>query len=186
MDKLNEKELLRRKYINIRNKIDDKDNKSQLIVDNLIKDKDFINAKIIALYKSLNNEVNTNELISYCFKLKKIILLPKVIGDDLVFYKINENEIFIKSSFGVLEPIGKEINKVNKKEIDLVIVPGVCFDENKNRLGFGKGYYDRFLNNINLKTIALCYEEQVLKERILPVESNDVKINKILTDKRTI
>ena len=148
-------------------------------MEKLIKEDCFINSKVIAFYKSLKSEVDTNELIKYSYKLGKIVLLPKVVDNDLVFYEVNDNEKLYKSSFGILEPIIKE-NNVNN-EIDLVIVPGVCFDEERNRLGFGKGFYDRFLSGKNLKTIGLCYEEQVLNNNLLPVDSNDIKIDKIIS-----
>ena len=71
----------------------------------------------------------------------------------------------------------------HKNDIDLVIVPGVCFDKEKNRIGFGKGYYDRFLQNANINTIGICFEEQIVENRI-PITEYDVKIKKIITDKK--
>ena len=67
-------------------------------------------------------------------------------------------------------------------DIDLMIIPGVCFDREKNRLGFGKGYYDRYLNN-NVKKMAICFEKQVLDKELLPVDRYDKKMDIIITDK---
>ena len=177
---MNEKELLRRKYINLRKLIEDKEIKSKIIIDKLNQLDEFKKARVIALYNSLKDEVHTDLLIKDSLK-EKIVLLPKVEKDNIAFYQITKNEDLIKSSFNILEPIG-DINKLYKKEyIDLFIVPGICFDKNKNRLGFGKGYYDRYLCDKD-NTIGICYDEQIVN--LLPTNKYDVKMKKIITDKR--
>ena len=186
MDLIKEKQKLRKKYLLIRKNIQNKQEKSKIITNKLIQEQSFINAKVIALYKSLDNEVNTDELIKYSLEIGKIVVLPKVIENELVFYKIDKNELLEKSPFGVLEPIGNNDNKIFKQDIDLVIVPGICFDLDKNRLGFGKGYYDRFLCNTFIKSIALSFDEQIVSTEIIPVNEFDVKITNIITDKRVI
>ena len=174
------KEVLRKKYISIRNNIQNKEEKAKIITRKVIATEINKEAKIVALYKSLASEVSTEELIKRALSDGKIVALPKVVGDDLKFYKISLDDNFTKSNFGVEEPEEKEENFINKNQIDLVIAPGVCFDKNKNRMGFGKGFYDRFLSYSDLKTIGICFEEQVLNE--LPVDSNDIKMCKIITD----
>lgn len=177
------KKLIRNQYITIRNNILEKERKSKLII-NKIKDiEEYQKAKIIALYKSLPSEVNTDELIEYSIKIGKIIALPKVIDNVLKFYKIDLDEKLIKSSFGVYEPKGDSSKYIDLQNIDLVIVPGICFDKEKNRLGFGKGYYDRFLENSNLNTIGICFSEQILINDSLPTNNNDIKVKKIITNK---
>lgn len=176
------KDKIRKEFISIRNNIEDKKYKSSLIINNVKNEPDYKNARIVALYKSLNSEVDTTELIQYTISIGKIVALPKVVNDELRFYKINSiDDKFIKSNFGVEEPIGNESNFVSEGNIDLVIVPGVCFDKYKNRLGFGKGYYDRFLDNKDLKKIGICFKEQIINEK-LPVSDNDVKMDKIITE----
>ena len=186
MDLIKEKQELRKKYLLIRKNIKNKQEKSNMIINKLIQEQSFINAKVIALYKSLNNEVDTNELIKYSLELKKIVVLPKVIENELVFYKIEKNELLEKSSFGVFEPISNNDNRFSKEKIDLVIVPGICFDLERNRLGFGKGYYDRFLCNTFIKSIALSFDEQIVSTEIIPVNEFDVKVNSVITDKKII
>ena len=107
-----------------------------------------------------------------------------MVNNELKFYKIKSlKEKFIKSNFGVEEPIENEINYINQKDIGLIIVPGICFDKEKNRLGFGKGYYDRYLQNENINTIGICFEEQIV-ENIIPTTEYDVAMKKIITDKK--
>lgn len=180
---MTDKDNLRKKYLILRKSILDKDNKSKIIANKLINTKEYINAKTIALYKNLDSEVNTNELIDYSLKLNKVVILPKVINNDLYFYKYNIKDKLIKSNFGVLEPIDNINNLVNINNIDLIIIPGICFDKYKNRLGFGKGYYDRYLMNKNIKKIAICFDEQILKEDIIPTNKYDIKMDIIITDK---
>ena len=143
-----DKQELRKKYTLIREKITNKKEKSAIIIDKIINNKTFINSKIIAIYKNLKNEVNTDELIEYSLKNNKIVVLPRVEDNELKFYRIfSLNDKFEKSKFGVEEPIKDKRYLVDKNSIDLVIVPGLCFDMKNNRLGYGKGYYDRFLKD---------------------------------------
>jgi len=177
-----QKQILREEYQTIRNNIKNKKEKSQYITEKLKQNILYKNAKIVALYKSLPSEVDTAEIIEHALSYGKIVVLPKVVGEELRFYKIGKDEVFVKSKFGVEEPIGDERNFIDKNELDLVIVPGLCFDEEGNRLGFGKGYYDRFLANTELKTIAVCFKEQIIRNGFVPVDSNDVKMQMIITD----
>lgn len=182
----NKKKKLRKKYKLIRNNVSKKVEKSRDIINKLMRNENFQNAKVLALYKSFGAEVDTTELINYSINIEKTVVLPKVEGDELKFYKVNSiDEKFIKSNFGVEEPLGDKNNFVDKTYIDLVIVPGLCFDKEKNRLGFGRGYYDRYLKNENFKTIGICFDEQILENEILPITENDVKVKEIITDKRS-
>ena len=177
------KQELRNNYIQIRNNILDKKNKSKIIANKVIEKIEYKNAKTIALFKNFRSEVDTAELIEYSINIGKIVALPRVVGNELKFYKIESlNDNFIKSKFGVEEPIESEKNHIENKEIDLVIVPGLCFDKQNNRLGYGKGYYDRFLKNTNAKTIAICFKEQILKDSLLPITDTDVNVQRIITD----
>lgn len=180
-----EKNKLRKKYIQIRNNIKNKKVKSNIITNRVIENEAYKKAKTIALYRSFSSEVDTTKLIEYSIANGKIVCLPKVMDNDLKFYEIGSlSEKFIKSKFGVEEPIGYEFNYIDKRDVDLVIVPGVCFDKEKNRLGFGKGYYDRFLGNTQLNTIAICFSKQILDNGLLPITNNDVRVGQIITDEK--
>lgn len=170
------KEELRKKYKEIRNNIKDKDIKSNIIKNKIINTTEYKNSKVIALYKNLNTEVYTNELINYTLNDNKIVVLPKVKDNTLVFYK-TDNKSFTKSKYNIYEPIETDI----VDNIDLFIVPGICFDKYKNRLGFGKGYYDRALKT-NSKKIGICFEEQIYDNKI-DTNEYDIKMDKVITDK---
>lgn len=180
-----EKDKLREEYKSVRKNIKNKKGKSKEIVSKIIKTRIFKDAKIIALYKSLKSEVDTTEVIEYAINDGKIVVLPKVENDELKFYKINSiDEILEKGRLGIEEPKGKIENLINNNLIDLLVVPGLCFDLEKNRLGFGKGFYDRFLKQKEFKTIGICFEDQVVEK--LPIDEYDEKVIMIITDKRCI
>jgi len=170
------KKELREKYKLIRKNIKNKKEKSNIIFNKIINCEEYKKSKIIAIYKNLKDEVETNDLVEYSIK-DKIVCLPKVVGDNLIFIKTN-NKDFEIGSFGIEEPIGEEIDT---KEIDLFIIPGICFDKELNRIGFGKGYYDK-VNYNNSKRIGICFEEQICDE-IIDVDKYDIKMNKVITNK---
>ena len=180
------KKELREKYILIRNKIQNKQEKSKIITQKVKQEEVYKKAKVIAIYKSLPSEVDTSLLISDALKLEKTVALPRVMENDMMFYKIDSvKEHLEKSKFGIEEPKANSENYIDVKSIDLVIVPGVCFDTEKNRVGFGKGFYDRFLRNHNISTIAICFDEQILKHEKIPTSPFDVQVEKIITEQRT-
>lgn len=176
---LNKKEI-RENLLKVRNKITNKDEKSRLIIEKVINDPWYKEAKVIAIYKSLFSEVNTKDLIKECFEKNKIVLLPKIEKGFMNFYKIDENEKLLKSKFGVEEPLGLKEKLYTKNQIDLMIVPGVGFDKDNNRIGFGKGYYDKYLENTNIKTVGICFKEQIVDK--LPHDEFDIRMDKIICD----
>ena len=178
------KEELREKYLLLRKNVIDKEKKSLIIMKKIIENTLYQQAQTIALYKNLPSEVDTNELIKKCLEDGKVVALPRVTGDDLIFYQVEQEETFTKSSFGILEPTEDSRNVIKPEDIDLIIVPGVCFDLEHNRLGFGKGFYDRYLNGLSIPSIAICFDEQILKDDLIPTNENDMKIALIITDKR--
>lgn len=177
---MNEKEKLRKKYIGVRNKIVNKEKKSLIISKKVIDNNYFINAKVVALYKSLKSEVNTDYLINYLLEKGKIVLLPRVVLDNIVFLKYSNGDVLEKSKFGVMEPAYNLKNIFDDIKIDLIIVPGVAFTSDGNRLGFGKGYYDRFLSRCKKRSIGICFKEQLCS--FIPTDRNDYKLDEIITD----
>ena len=170
------KQELRTKYLKIRNDISNKDIKSDIIFNKIINTSEYQSANTVALYKNLISEVDTNKLIDYTLTIGKTVSLPRVEDNNLNFYKVDKQTLLIKSNFGVFEPISNQV--IPKENIDLIIVPGVCFDKNNNRLGFGKGYYDRYLMNTKMKKIGICFIEQLTNN--IPADSNDVKMDLII------
>ena len=161
--------------------------KSKVIWESLSSLREFDRASTIAFYVSIarEGEVYTIPMIEASLLLGKSICVPKVVENSgLKFFEIRSMKALNKGSFGILEPArGSEILP---KAIDLVIVPGVAFDKSGNRLGLGKGYYDRFLSKLENGTpiIALAFDFQIVHS--IPPSMNDVKVHKIMTETKII
>lgn len=173
------KEILRKEYKRIRDDIPNKKELSEKIVHRLIQEEYYKNAKVIALYSSILSEVETEELFDICIKDKKRVVYPKVINDTtMCFYEVKSLEELNVGKFNIKEPITTK--KVDKNEINLMIIPGLCFDKKKNRIGYGKGYYDNYLRNATCIKVALAYNIQ-LREKI-SISDNDIKMDYIITE----
>ena len=149
---------------------------SQAICEKFQELKEYKNAKSILFYMPIKNEVNITPLTK-----NKTILLPKVYDNQKIkIHKINSLTHLKPGQFNVPEP-PKDSPIVQTKNIDLVIVPGIGFDKTGQRIGFGKGYYDRLLKHINCPKIAAAYEFQVIEN--IPSEDHDEKVDFIITEK---
>lgn len=148
---------------------------SSLILNKLESHKDFIEAKTVMLYSSLPDEVQTIEFIEK-WRHKKRIILPTVVGDDIIPVELTDDTDFAIGDFNILEPQNKPYNG----SYDLIIVPGVAFDKDGNRIGRGKGYYDRFLSkHMDIKRIGICFDFQLIEE--VPTEENDIRMHEIIS-----
>lgn len=177
---------MRKKYSEIRKNVENKSDKSTEIFNTLIQDESYKNSASVAFFVSIASEVDTSQMINHALLSGKKVLLPRVCGSNLNFYRYSNDLRLEKSRFGVPEPPDDKSIVYPAEKIDLVIVPGLCFDEAKNRLGYGGGFYDRFLNSHKTGSIAVCFDEQIAQRGVLPVCETDVKVNKIITDKRII
>ena len=173
-----DKQELRKKSMEIRKNIPNKEQKNNAIYNAIISCDEYNDANIIAIYNSMGSEVNTKEIIMYSLLKQKVVLLPKIEGEDMLFVRVNANTKYALSKFGILEPTEGEI--YNPDKIDLFIVPGLAFDINGNRLGYGGGYYDRYLRELRAVKIGLAYEEQLVNS--IPTEEKDIPLNIIQTE----
>lgn len=155
---------------------------SAKIMDRLEETDLFQQASCIALYHAIPGEVQTAGLIEKWYR-KKRLLLPLIKGNDLQLLLYAGKESLKTGVFGILEP-SEDCEAVPESEIDLIIVPGVAFDRQHNRLGRGKGFYDRLLSTLDVPKIGICYDFQ-LKDQI-PAEPFDRKMDLIITEKRNI
>jgi 5-formyltetrahydrofolate cyclo-ligase len=139
----------------------------------------FATSNNILLYNSLPDELSTTQFLDKWHRLKNIYL-PRVNGDDLEILRYNPSEMH-KGSFNIEEPNGDCLCDINN--IELIVVPGVAFDYKCNRVGRGKGYYDRLLSHNHAVTIGIAYDFQVIDE--IDVDPHDVPLDMVITDKCT-
>lgn len=138
----------------------------------------FIASKKILCYYSLDDEVQTHTFIEKWHK-KKIILLPVVVGDVLKLRHYTGKECLKTGAYGIEEPAGEDY--IRYDEIELAIIPGISFDCQGNRLGRGKGYYDKLLPLLHSYNIGICYQFQAQKH--IPTESFDKAMDEVWTEK---
>ncbi len=136
----------------------------------------FREAGTVLVYWSMDDEVYTHDFIRK-WANEKVFLLPCVRGDELeIFYYEGEEGMSPGESFGILEPTGMRCEVL--ESIDLILVPGIAFDREGNRLGRGKGYYDKILKKTTAWKIGVCFPFQVLEE--VPAEIHDVKMDEVI------
>lgn len=174
-----EKDILRKKVLSLKKKcsFSELHNRSNEVLEVVELTGVFQEAKNIFIYNSIDDEVQTFEFIQK-WASKKNFYLPVVQGDDLVFRKYIPTSGFQQSSFGIMEPIGDNFSDF--KKVDLIIVPGVAFDRKMNRLGRGRGFYDRFLPQLKAPKMGICFEFQLFDK--IPADDNDIKMNYIVSE----
>lgn len=147
------------------------------------------NSRTIMLYLDFNNEVQTTELVNKLIKLNKFVAIPVTLIDKKLLEPRQitdlKNEVAI-SSYGIREPKEEYCSKVKLENIDVVIVPAVAYDENCYRLGYGGGFYDRFLKNLrnDCIKIGVAFDLQIFND--IPKEDHDAQVNFVVTESRTI
>lgn len=149
---------------------------------------EFINAKTIFFYTSFRSEVDTIDMIKVSLNTGKLIVLPKVDKENnrLKLYEIKNMNELARGYMWILEPFVSEDRLRDLDDIDLIIIPGAAFDIYGNRLGYGAGFYDMLLSKMEKKIpiVAPAYEEQIVEK--IPAEPHDIKVDKIVTDKKVI
>lgn len=143
-------------------------------------------ANRIGITLSYRNEWNTVPIIERAWSEGKEICVPKTdhVNKRLLFYKITQFDDIEVGFAHIREPNPERTALVRKHELDLVIVPGVVFDRSGYRIGYGGGYYDRFLQHFTSNTLSLCSEMQLVPT--LPVEPHDIPVHYLITDKNVI
>lgn len=182
-----QKSILRKEVLQKRNSLSNFQiaRRSKLIQDKLIGSAEFIESKSIGVYLPIGSEVQTDYIIRNALESDKIVMLPRVIINELHFFIVEKHDYdhdsFDVNKFGIKEP-----KKTNMKLdfIDLLIVPGIVFDSHGYRIGYGYGYYDKFMAQKNFsRSIGLAYDFQVMKNPI-PKFEFDKKIDILITDDR--
>ncbi len=147
-------------------------------------------ARRVALYASFKNEVLTDAIFEYALAHGKEVFFPRVVRGKrgLMFLRVRGKKDFTQGSYKIHEPAhdgGLDMAATSLFD-GIIIVPGVAFDRNGNRLGYGKGYYDKALDGINKVYLvaALAFDFQIVDR--IPAEAHDIKMDKIITESRVI
>lgn len=165
--------------------IEKRNHQEELILAYLKNLPEWTEAKIIALTKSMSIEFSFEKVVELAQNMNKSIVVPVTLPHrQMKFAFWDEKTQFQKNSFGVEEPI--QPIWVDEEQIDLVIVPGLAYSKKGERLGFGGGYYDRFLERDSFSTISLAYQEQVYEEAVWNVEVFDQSVQMLITKEGVI
>ena len=152
---------------------------SELIQNKIYNSKWYKNANVIMIYVSFGNEVETHDIINCALKSgKRVIVSVCTDGNTLIPVEITSLNDMIPNKYGILEP---SVIKKYTGNIDVVLVPGIAFDGAFNRVGFGCGYYDRFLSEYpDTLKIGLGFSDQICDE--IETDDNDIPMDIIVTD----
>ena len=139
-------------------------------------------AKTIATYLSFPHEFQTQELIEQALKDGKKVLIPKTYPKGRMDFVVYDPQQLVKTSFGLLEPQG-DLEVVDVSQIDLIHVPGLAFTTEGYRIGYGGGYYDRYLKHFSGNTLSTVYPCQI---RDFIPEDHDIPVQEVLVDERNL
>lgn len=186
------KNLLRKEILETRSCLskEERNRKNSDICSKLLEMPEFIRAGTVMAYMEFRDEAGTEGIIAECYKRGKRVVLPVVSCTDgareLQVYEIGPGAGFRRNRYGISEPDPKTAKRMEETGIDLVLVPGVVFDLMKHRIGYGAGYYDRFLTRLKsgCATVGIAYELQIVKR--IPAENHDIPLNMVITEQRVI
>lgn len=183
------KDVIRKELIEKRKKMSKKEvlEKSKQIKKLLFEIDEFKKASTILFYVSYGNEVYTHDMVKECLSNRKKVVVPFTDKENrrLILSKLGSWSDLAKGAYNILEPKKEKIDEVSIFDIDLIIVPGVGFDEHGCRMGHGVGYYDDLLkDSTNMVHIGLAFEKQIVDR--IPTEKHDASMDKIITEKRII
>ena len=152
------------------------------LTDQFLKHPFYQEAKIIASYLSFPHEFQTQGLIEQALKDGKKVLIPKTYPKGRMDFVVYNPQQLVKTSFGLLEPQG-DLEVVDASQIDLIHVPGLAFTTKGYRIGYGGGYYDRYLKHFPGHTLSTVYPCQI---RDFSPENHDIPVEEVLIDERNL
>ena len=154
----------------------------QALTEGLLQHPFYQEANTIATYLSFPHEFQTQELIEQALKDGKKVLIPKTYPKGRMDFVIYDPQQLVKTSFGLLEPQG-DLEVVDASQIDLIHVPGLAFTTEGYRIGYGGGYYDRYLEYFSGHTLSTIYPCQI--QDFIP-ENHDIPVQEVLIDERNL
>lgn len=184
------KKILRKQILKIRDEMPPaaREEKSRIIMETLFTTPFYQEADTILTYVNYKSEVNTTDLVNRAIADGKRLFAPKVSEETMAFYQLTGMNDLREGYKGIREPISGPVYGAQPDTGEtLLLMPGAVFDENCHRIGYGKGFYDKYLKwisekGITVQTLALCFECQVLSE--IPSETHDIRPQMILTERK--
>lgn len=182
-----DKKTLRKEILNIRdrNSRSEITQKSSVIFEKITKTEIFAKAKSIMTFVSFGSEVDTGDFISKCLSLGKEVSIPYIKdakNSIMIASRLYDINDLVKGYMDIPELPIEKVEEVDKKSIDIIITPCVCFDYNRYRTGYGKGFYDRFFVGCNAVKIGVCFDECIVES--IDIDEYDVSADMVVTDKR--
>lgn len=187
------KQELRQELLQTRGKLKNRERKDALIQEKILNSSLYQKARSVVVYVAKNEETATDRILRDAINHKQAfvpvtIQHPRPDRCELQISPVSSLQELRQGSFHISEPRQPDFKENLRLDIDpdLLLVPGVAFSEDKNRLGHGEGYFDRYLASLPTKSVkvGLAYEQQVVES--LPVEDHDVPLDLIVTDERII
>jgi 5-formyltetrahydrofolate cyclo-ligase len=178
----NNKIYLRTKYLSERRSMEKKEiNSLSYSVTNKLKKMKIWDKTYYHIYNSIleNNELNTYFLINFLSAKQKQIIIPKIQNNRLLHFKIDDSTDFKLNNYGINEPING--TQINIEKIDIIFIPLIIFDLSGHRVGYGKGYYDRFLKSLNSNTVKIGLSLFEPVEEIIDINNYDVSMDICVT-----
>lgn len=173
-----DKQALREEMKKKRRAFEDKENASKKACRNIISMEEYKRSSCVLVYMSCFGEVETNDIIKDLKARGKDIVVPITdVKTNTLRLSYLEGEME-KGAYGIPEP--KNEKEASFLEVDFIIVPGICFDKEGNRIGFGKGYYDRLLKDTKAFKAGLCYDFQITEK--IDTEPYDIKMDAVVTE----
>jgi 5-formyltetrahydrofolate cyclo-ligase len=169
-----------------RAKLPDADRLSRLIFDRLTALPQYVSAGTVMLYLDVRDEVRTRWFLPTAWNAGKQVVVPYCENGDIELFRLENCDELSPGNMGVLEPRSELRRRPDRQPdptaLDLVVTPGLAFDRSGGRLGYGKGYYDRFLHRLrdDATKLAICFECQLFPE--IPVTSHDIRMDMVVTE----
>ena len=160
--------------------------RSEIIAEKFFLTENYRDSNSLLLYYPFRSEIDTTIIIKRALGDGKKVILPRVGPGGLELFFVGDLSVQLeKGSYDIMEPVPGACSTAKITDIDIIVVPGVSFDKNLNRLGYGGGFYDRLLQKITreVKKIALCFEMQVSEK--IPVSEHDIKVDILITESNT-
>lgn len=179
------KEEIRKTMVNRRASLTkiEKEKLDEIVFQKVIDSREYKDAKVIFLFVSYKDEVDTHRIIGQALQDEKIVCVPKTISmkEGMNAIQIKDFQDLVEGNYGILEPRNHEFI-IKENIIDVSFIPGLAFDKKGGRVGYGGGFYDRFLRKTrsNSKKVGIGYSFQILDE--VPMEKHDIFIDRIITD----